>query len=106
MARLSSGAAVLDAFCHTGAFGLRCAAVLASGSGAPDRQHVTCARILGRRIVLVSAVARAGPGRAGETEAMLVAFSGRLIAALMGLGKPPAPENADPFLLSPPASRT
>ncbi|ATR19844.1 Hypothetical protein HVPorG_03593 [Roseomonas mucosa] len=86
--------------------GLRCAAVLASGSGAPDRQHVTCARILGRRIVLVSAVARAGPGRAGETEAMLVAFSGRLIAALMGLGKPPAPENADPFLLSPPASRT
>ena len=39
--------------------GLRCAAVLASGSGAPDRQHVTCARILGRRIVLVSAVARA-----------------------------------------------
>ena len=27
-------------------------------------------------------------------------------AALMGLGKPPAPENADPFLLSPPASRT
>lgn len=87
---------------------LRCVAVLSSEDGTPDRQHVTCARIMGRRIVMVSATARPGPGRAAETESLLVAFSGRLLAALAGLGQPvsPPPGEADPFLLSPPASRT
>lgn len=87
---------------------LRCVAVLSSEDGTPDRQHVTCARILGRRIVMVSAMARPGRGRAAETETLLVALSGRLLAALTGVVHPSSspPEEADPFLLSPPASRT